>query len=158
MTELLFGKGAPSPKRIYIWNLITSLLYSAQSALLLLVVTRAGGLEAAGIFSIAYTVTQTLASLGSYSMRNYQVSDTRGEFPFRTYYSSRVVTCLVMIAADLGYALLHGMQDEELVRFAAACSAIAVSRFPLPLNPPKPEEVQELMANERITGSAGTDT
>ena len=41
------------------------------------------------------------------------------------------------------------MNDEELVRFAAACSAVAVSRFPLPLNPPKPEEVRELIRNGR---------
>ena len=47
------------------------------------------------------------------------------------------------------YGLLHGMQDEELVRFASACSAIAVSRFPLPLNPPKPEEVRELIRKGR---------
>ncbi len=47
------------------------------------------------------------------------------------------------------YGLLHGMKDEDLVRFAAACSAIAVSRFPLPLNPPKPEEVRELIRNGR---------
>ena len=45
------------------------------------------------------------------------------------------------------YGLLHGMKDEDLVRFASACSAIAVSRFPLPLNPPKPEEVLELIRN-----------
>ena len=29
------------------------------------------------------------------------------------------------------YGLMQGMQDEELVRFASACSAIAISRFPL---------------------------
>ena len=39
-----------------------------------------------------------------------------------------------------------GMSDEELVRFASACSAIAISRFPLPLNPPKIEEVRKLTA------------
>ena len=49
------------------------------------------------------------------------------------------------------YALLHGMKDEDLVRFAAACSAIAVSRFPLPLNPPKPDEVQALIKNGKNT-------
>ena len=48
------------------------------------------------------------------------------------------------------YGLLHGMKDEELVRFASACSAIAVSRFPLPLNPPKLEEVQKLITNGRM--------
>lgn len=45
------------------------------------------------------------------------------------------------------YGLMHGMQDEELVRFASACSAIAISRFPLPLNPPKPEEIRTLIGN-----------
>lgn len=44
------------------------------------------------------------------------------------------------------YALLHGMTDEETVRFAAACSAVAITRFPLPLNPPTLEQVQALLA------------
>ena len=43
------------------------------------------------------------------------------------------------------YGLLHGMMDDELVRFASACSAIAISRFPLPLNPPTLEEVKALI-------------
>lgn len=33
----------------------------------------------------------------------------------------------------------------ETVRFASACSGIAISRFPLPLNPPKLEEVNMLL-------------
>ena len=33
----------------------------------------------------------------------------------------------------------------KLVRFASACSGIAVSRFPLPKNPPTLEEVKKLM-------------
>ena len=44
------------------------------------------------------------------------------------------------------YGLLHRMADEELVRFASACSAVAISRFPLPLHPPKMEEVQALVS------------
>lgn len=43
------------------------------------------------------------------------------------------------------YGLLKGMSDDDLVRFASACSAIAISRFPLPLNPPRLEEVQALI-------------
>ena len=42
------------------------------------------------------------------------------------------------------YGLLHGMEDSELVRFASACSAVAISRFPLPLNPPTLAEVRSL--------------
>ncbi len=46
------------------------------------------------------------------------------------------------------YALLHGMSDEETVCFAAACSAVAISRFPLPLDPPKIGEVEGVMGME----------
>ena len=42
------------------------------------------------------------------------------------------------------YGLLRGMEDEALVRFAAACSAVAITRFPLPLLPPRLEEVRAL--------------
>ena len=44
------------------------------------------------------------------------------------------------------YGLLKDMNDEDLVRFASTCSAVAISRFPLPLNPPTLEEVQGLIS------------
>ncbi len=43
------------------------------------------------------------------------------------------------------YGLLRGMSDDDLVRFASACSAVAISRFPLPKFPPKLEEVRRLI-------------
>ena len=43
------------------------------------------------------------------------------------------------------YALLRGMDDDALVRFASACAAVAISRFPLPLNPPRLGEVEALI-------------
>ena len=46
------------------------------------------------------------------------------------------------------YGLLQGMKDEDLVCFASACSAIAISRFPLPKFPPKLAEVQKLIRGE----------
>lgn len=47
------------------------------------------------------------------------------------------------------YGLLKGFSDEEIVRFSSACSAVAISRFPLPLNPPTLEEVQTLMSGRK---------
>ena len=47
--------------------------------------------------------------------------------------------------AGCTYALLHKMPDDELVRFASACSGIAISRFPLPLHPPTLEDVNNLL-------------
>ena len=37
------------------------------------------------------------------------------------------------------------MTDEETVRFASACAAVAISRFPLPLHPPTLPEVEALI-------------
>ena len=48
------------------------------------------------------------------------------------------------------YALLHNMADDDLVRFASACSGIAISRFPLPLNPPTLAEVNALIAKGNV--------
>lgn len=48
--------------------------------------------------------------------------------------------------AGVLYGLLHGMSDDELVRFASACSSVAISRYPLPLNPPTLEEVNALIS------------
>lgn len=51
--------------------------------------------------------------------------------------------------AGCTYALLKGMSDDEAVVFASACAAVACSRFPLPLNPPKLDEVLAMIATRK---------
>ncbi|MBQ6105556.1 MAG: lipopolysaccharide biosynthesis protein [Lachnospiraceae bacterium] len=113
LERVLFGRNHDITKRAYAWNLCASLMYSVQSAILLLVITRIGGVIEAGIFTILYTVTQTLASLGSYSMRNFQASDVNGEYEFKTYYSSRLATCICMLIACIGYGIIRGLNSER---------------------------------------------
>ena len=43
------------------------------------------------------------------------------------------------------YGLMKGLSDDELVRFASATSAVAISRYSLPLNPPTLEEVKRIL-------------
>lgn len=43
------------------------------------------------------------------------------------------------------YALLHQMDDDSTVQFAAAAAACACTSFPLPLNPPSLEKINDLM-------------
>ncbi len=47
--------------------------------------------------------------------------------------------------AGCTYALSKGMSDDELVKFASACSAVAISRYPLQLNPPTIAEIESLI-------------
>lgn len=43
------------------------------------------------------------------------------------------------------YGLLHDFTDEETVRFASAASSVAISKYPLPLNPPTLNEINRLI-------------
>lgn len=119
--RLLFGNdiGQCNKARVYSWNLASSIAYSLQSALLLLAVTRIGGLSDAGRFSIYYITTTMLASVGSFSMRNYQVSDAKEDFSYSTYYGSRVLTCGIMIALCAGYALIWQRNPEGIITVLA---------------------------------------
>lgn len=47
--------------------------------------------------------------------------------------------------AGCTYALLKGMNDDEIVKFASACAAVAVSRYPSQLNPPTCKEVERMI-------------
>ncbi len=47
--------------------------------------------------------------------------------------------------AGVVYGILKGMRDDETVRFAAACAAIACTRFPSVRQPPGMEEIQGLI-------------
>ncbi len=47
--------------------------------------------------------------------------------------------------AGCTYALAMGMNDDELVRFASACSAVAISRYPMQLNPPAIAEIEKMI-------------
>ena len=47
------------------------------------------------------------------------------------------------------YGLLHDFSDEDIVRFAGAASAVAISRYPLPLNPPTLDEINFILSEEK---------
>jgi len=44
------------------------------------------------------------------------------------------------------YGLSQGWVDDEIIKFATACAAVACTKFPLPYNPPRLEEVANLRA------------
>lgn len=104
-----------------LWNLISSVEYSLQSAVLMLIVTRAGGLYDAGVFTIAYTLTQMMATIGSYGMRSFQVSDIKNEYSFGSYLSSRVLSILAMIVICMSYGFYQGYDGQKLFIIAMLC-------------------------------------
>lgn len=106
-------------RRTYFWNTAVFISYSLQSVLMLLIVTRFGDEEIAGIFSIIYATTQMLSSIGSYNMRNFQVSDTKGEYQFGDYWTSRVISTLLMCLLGAIYAFIRF--DDAVSRLVVVC-------------------------------------
>lgn len=51
--------------------------------------------------------------------------------------------------AGCAYALMKNMTDDELVSFASACAAAAISKYPLQLNPPGLDEVQSFIESRK---------
>ena len=119
--KMLVGNGNDIMKKSAIWNIISSMEYSMQSAILLLVVTRLGGLYDAGLFTIAYTFTQMMATVGSYGMRSFQVSDVKTEYKFGTYLYSRVISVTVMLVACVSYAVIQQYDSKKIFLFFLLC-------------------------------------
>lgn len=127
--KILFGTGEKGKSADFFWNMCASIVYSFQSAILLFVVTRISGLFVAGIFSISYIVSQTFAVVGSYSMRNYQVSDMKNKYSYGTYIYSRIISTIVMFVTCMVYSLLEGYTGEKLVLIAILCVYRAVDGY-----------------------------
>ena len=87
----------------FLWNAVGGALNAGQSVFLLIVITRVCGLEAAGIFSIAFATGNLFLYLGNYGVRNYQVSDLSEKYSFHDYLRHRLCTVLLMLAAAAVY-------------------------------------------------------
>lgn len=115
ISKWLLGDQEKAHRNGTIWNTIASAEYSFQSAILLLVVTRIGGLTEAGIFTITYTIAQMMATIGSYDMRDYQSSDIKRFYRFPVYWTSRMVTILIMLIVCIGYAVISKYTGQKLL-------------------------------------------
>lgn len=96
----------------YVWNMLGTTVIAFQSVIFLMILTRVGGLESSGIFTIAYTTANLMLTVGKYGMHNFHVSDTVPIFSFGDYRTSRWLTTFAMMAASVGYALLS-MQGAD---------------------------------------------
>ena len=95
----------------FIWNSVGGILNAGQSVFILMVITRTAGIEAAGIFSIAFATGNLFLYLGNYGVRNYQVSDLHEQYAFSDYVYHRLFTVFLMLlasAACTGVSLLTG--------------------------------------------------
>jgi len=114
-----------SGRDAYIWNMAGSLIMAFQSVILLMILTRVVSLTESGIFTISYANANLLLTVGKYGMRNFQVSDVRGQFTFREYQTSRWITTLIMVIAGVFWtiysSLVNGYSMEKTLIIIWMC-------------------------------------
>ncbi|MEG0616670.1 MAG: lipopolysaccharide biosynthesis protein [Oscillospiraceae bacterium] len=104
-------------KRNFFWNTLGSLSYYAAQWAISMLVLRLVGIEQSGLFTTAFTVTNTFITLASYGMRTYQVADLQGKHSFRAYLYSRLFSCTAasILCILLMFVINYSMQQRIVI-------------------------------------------
>ena len=103
------------------WNMMSSGLNSIVSMLLLWVVTLLNGVSDAGIFSLGFSTSQMMLTIGNYGMRNYQATDVTNKYSIKVYEASRIVTNIIMMVSVLGFVWFEGYYFEKALITILLC-------------------------------------
>ena len=87
------------------FNSMGSLFYLLCQWLLTVVVVPLCSFEAAGILTLAISLTNVFFTLATFGIRIFQVSDSQGKYGPGLYISTRVFTCLCSFALCAAFLL-----------------------------------------------------
>ena len=108
-------------KQSVFWNMMSSGLNSIVSMLLLWVVTLLNGVSDAGIFSLGFSTSQMMLTIGNYGMRNYQATDVTNKYSIKVYEASRIITNIIMMISVLGFVWYVGYYFEKALITILLC-------------------------------------
>lgn len=108
-------------KQSVFWNMMSSGLNSIVSMLLLWVVTLLNGVSDAGIFSLGFSTSQMMLTIGNYGMRNYQATDVTNKYSIKVYEASRIVTNIIMMVSVFGFVWFEGYYFEKALITILLC-------------------------------------
>lgn len=89
-----------------IFNTGGNLVYLVSTWMMTVLVVRLADFEAAGVFSLAITITAIFYCVSIYGMRSFQVSDIVNQFSDRVYFFSRHYTSVIGLLLCFLYCLL----------------------------------------------------
>lgn len=108
--------GNVTQKQKVFWNMMGSLCNALSSMILAIIVNRIIGGNAGGVFAFAFSNAQLMYTIGGFEIRPLQSTDVKEKFSFTNYFSLRIITCIIMMAANTLYVLVSGFgKDKALV-------------------------------------------
>lgn len=108
-------------KKIYIWNIVGSVISALLSMVLLMLVNRILGVEDGDTFSIAFSIIQLMLTLGTFQVRVFQSTDVINKYTFSDYFLLRMITCTLMVFATAIYAITRGYGDWKFIILMLLC-------------------------------------
>ena len=93
-----------------LYNTIGTTSFAFTSLIFLIIVTRINGTEDAGIFTFAFSLASLLITIGNYSTRTFQVTETNKKFTDSNFIYHRVITCILMLIVGVIYSLINGYE------------------------------------------------
>ena len=100
-------------KKDYLWNSLGSLLQSAISPVLLIVITRLNGIDDSGLFSFALSLSVVFWAVSLWGGRTYQVSDVKREFSRGGYVAVRFIASLIVAISAVVFCVLNGYSTTK---------------------------------------------
>ena len=100
-------------KKDYLWNSLGSLLQSAISPVLLIVITRLNGIDDSGLFSFAISLSVVFWAVSLWGGRTYQVSDVKREFSSGGYVAVRFIASLIVAISAVVFCVLNGYNTTK---------------------------------------------
>jgi O-antigen/teichoic acid export membrane protein len=88
-----------------VWNTAGNLVYCVCQWVITILAVKLDSYGAAGYLSLAMSTSSTFSTIAMFSMRNYQVSDVKGEFKDTEYLGSRTITCVAAMVLCALYAI-----------------------------------------------------
>lgn len=113
-------------KSSYIWNSMSSVAKAAQLSIFLALISRTTNQGDTGIMSLAFSIAYMMRTIGDYSIRNFQVTDTSEKYKFADYFTSRIFTVLIMAVCSLLYILPKGYDSEKSITIFFICAYMGI--------------------------------
>lgn len=121
ITNIILGNGKDIQRKTILWNMLFSIMSALQSAIMIMLVTRACGTEIAGILSIAYASAYLMFTVGSYGVRNFQATDSRNLYSYNDYRNIRILSCILMVISSVFYCHIKQYYGFKLLIIIIVC-------------------------------------
>ncbi len=101
-------------RKNFIWNVVGLSFNSFISLFLLIIVKRINGLDTAGIFTYAFSLSCLFFILSSFYSRTFQVSEYKREYSFNDYFTSRLIYNVISILIVIIFSFISGFDKYKI--------------------------------------------